>query len=675
MARIFISYKRVDKDKVFHIVEEIKRKTGIDCWIDIEGIEGGDHFHRVIIEAIDNADIVIFMLSQNFIAPYVDERTGKVDLEKQTFPEKEIMYALSENKRLIPLSIDGTSINECKWLKFHCYGLDCIDWGKEIEREKLLSNIQKWSKHKPTDSDDIDRLRPSQNYQNMWDSTTRLLKLHWRKMIIAFPILLLIIGVRISCIPPNQVYISTSGVNKDFALQGKMDKVIMNNVIGIQDSAIIKLTDILCDLNLPRDSVKNILAESGLNHIQNTTSSSNIIVKKIRALFGRKDIDMHIKLSKDSKGYIAEIKIERWDGIIYNKTIGEYNNLKILKKIAAYMTCVYSPATSVLFDYSPIAEGAEYNTQSSPWRESLYTNAEREDILKNAINLLLPDSNFCKLILANHYSDIGTRLYDNMAIEEACKYYNSVEPYVPKYVSNAIKERMSNLNGICELKTDITETPNTLPDRLISEGAIPTNTNCNQLIVVTNQSERWIDGKKRYKATMHTFEKKDNRWTEISSPYEVNTAVKGIATPGKKKEGDLMLPSGFYSIPFAFGYENNVKTKMDFVVLNQNHLWVCDPSSKKYNNMIEDKDGTFKKNPQNEVLRRTDHLYKYAIVINYNVNPIVKGKGSAIFIHVNRSENSNTAGCISISEDKIIELLEWLNPTMNPYIYISKEAH
>ena len=86
MARIFVSYKRQDKDIVYPIVEEIKQNTGIDCWIDLEGIESGDQFQNVIIDAIGNADIVVFMLSKNFIAPYVDETTGEVDLKKQTFP-------------------------------------------------------------------------------------------------------------------------------------------------------------------------------------------------------------------------------------------------------------------------------------------------------------------------------------------------------------------------------------------------------------------------------------------------------------------------------------------------------------------------------------------------------------------------------------------------------------
>lgn len=150
MARIFVSYKRQDKDIVYPIVEEIKQKTGIDCWIDLESIESGDQFQNVIIDAIDNVNIVIFMLSQNFIAPYRDEITGKIDLKKQTFPEKEVMYALRHNKRLIPISIDGTTVYDCKWLEFNCSGLDCINWGVEEQQSKLLNNLRQWSGNKPT---------------------------------------------------------------------------------------------------------------------------------------------------------------------------------------------------------------------------------------------------------------------------------------------------------------------------------------------------------------------------------------------------------------------------------------------------------------------------------------------------------------------------------------------
>ena len=141
MHRIFISYKRQDKEIVFPMVEEIKQQTGVNCWIDLEGIESGDQFQNVIIDAIDNSDIVIFMLSKNFIAPYRDEITGKIDLKKQTFPEKEVMYALRHNKRLIPISIDGTTVYDCKWLEFNCSGLDCVNWKEEDQRDKFLNNL------------------------------------------------------------------------------------------------------------------------------------------------------------------------------------------------------------------------------------------------------------------------------------------------------------------------------------------------------------------------------------------------------------------------------------------------------------------------------------------------------------------------------------------------------
>lgn len=144
MSKIFISYKRQDKDKVFHIVDEIRWMTGVDCWIDIEGIESGDQFQNVIIEAIDNADIVIFMLSKNFVAPYKDKKSGVIDPKKQTFPEKEVMYALRHDKRLVPISIDGTTVYDCKWLEFNCCGLDCITWNDDDQRNKFYQNISTW---------------------------------------------------------------------------------------------------------------------------------------------------------------------------------------------------------------------------------------------------------------------------------------------------------------------------------------------------------------------------------------------------------------------------------------------------------------------------------------------------------------------------------------------------
>jgi len=57
--------------------------------------------------------------------------------------------------------------------------------------------------------------------------------------------------------------------------------------------------------------------------------------------------------------------------------------------------------------------------------------------------------------------------------------------------------------------------------------------------------------------------------------------------------------------------------------------WEDNPRKKNYNKLI-----SLTKNPHREQLYRKDHLYDLILVIEYNTNQIVKGKGSAIFIHI-----------------------------------------
>ena len=61
---IFISYKRVDKERVFKIKENIEKSTGKQCWIDLDGIESDAQFINVIMHAINNCNIFLFMYSQ-----------------------------------------------------------------------------------------------------------------------------------------------------------------------------------------------------------------------------------------------------------------------------------------------------------------------------------------------------------------------------------------------------------------------------------------------------------------------------------------------------------------------------------------------------------------------------------------------------------------------------------
>ncbi len=61
--------------------------------------------------------------------------------------------------------------------------------------------------------------------------------------------------------------------------------------------------------------------------------------------------------------------------------------------------------------------------------------------------------------------------------------------------------------------------------------------------------------------------------------------------------------------------------------------WCNDPRSKKYNQLIK-----LPTKYTYEKLFRKDNLYDLILVLNYNINPIIKNKGSAIFIHIAKNK-------------------------------------
>lgn len=67
------------------------------------------------------------------------------------------------------------------------------------------------------------------------------------------------------------------------------------------------------------------------------------------------------------------------------------------------------------------------------------------------------------------------------------------------------------------------------------------------------------------------------------------------------------------------------------------------------------------------LLLNTD-VYKFCTVIEYNTNPVIKGKGSAIFFHLALKPASFTAGCVAIQEEFIMLMINWLDPKQNPTI-------
>ena len=126
----------------------------------------------------------------------------------------------------------------------------------------------------------------------------------------------------------------------------------------------------------------------------------------------------------------------------------------------------------------------------------------------------------------------------------------------------------------------------------------------------------------------------------------------------KKKEGDLITPKGRYRIKYILYRKNKVKriqTKIKKIIIKKNMAWCDDPNSKRYNKLIK-----LPSSFSYEKLYRNDNVYDIILVLNYNMKPIIKHKGSAIFIHVSKSNYKKTEGCVALKKTHLLKILKQL---------------
>ena len=137
--KVFISYKRVDKDRVFAIKDFIERGLGGDvdgknyCWIDLEGIESDAQFANVIIRAINRADIFLFMYSAT--------HSEIVDFEND-WTVKEINFAQMKKKRIVFVNIDGSALSD--WFALLFGTKQQVDGTDEEALQRLCNDMRKW---------------------------------------------------------------------------------------------------------------------------------------------------------------------------------------------------------------------------------------------------------------------------------------------------------------------------------------------------------------------------------------------------------------------------------------------------------------------------------------------------------------------------------------------------
>ena len=149
--------------------------------------------------------------------------------------------------------------------------------------------------------------------------------------------------------------------------------------------------------------------------------------------------------------------------------------------------------------------------------------------------------------------------------------------------------------------------------------------------------------------------------------YRIKCSIGKRGIRKKRTEGDKSTPKGIFKIKYLLYRKDRlsgIRTKLKKYSIKKNMGWCDDVNSKKYNKLI-----ILPSNLKHEKLYIKDHIYDLVIVINYNMNPIVKNKGSAIFLHIAKKNYSPTKGCVAISKENMRILLKNLGKKNKIIIY------
>jgi L,D-peptidoglycan transpeptidase YkuD (ErfK/YbiS/YcfS/YnhG family) len=188
--------------------------------------------------------------------------------------------------------------------------------------------------------------------------------------------------------------------------------------------------------------------------------------------------------------------------------------------------------------------------------------------------------------------------------------------------------------------------------------------NSEQIILVTNTTIHSTD------VLIQTFEKKDNHWIKKFADIKGSVGHNGFSPFQKKREGDNTSPTGIFDLGPVFGYAGKIETQMDYRQATDQDFWIDDTQSDDYNKWV-----TTETPPSfsHEKMKRNDDLYKLGIVVQYNTKQVVKGNGSAIFVHIEGGRGFPTAGCVAMPEISLERIVQWLHHGKNPLIIMGTE--
>jgi len=127
-----------------------------------------------------------------------------------------------------------------------------------------------------------------------------------------------------------------------------------------------------------------------------------------------------------------------------------------------------------------------------------------------------------------------------------------------------------------------------------------------------------------------------------------------------KREGDGGTPRGTFrprKLWWRADRHRRPQTLLPARPIRREDAWCEDPSARHYNQPVR-----LARGQGGDRLTREDHLYDFIVEIDHNTAPRIAGRGSAVFLHLARSNFSPTAGCVSMTEAAMLRLLRRMGP-------------
>ena len=149
--------------------------------------------------------------------------------------------------------------------------------------------------------------------------------------------------------------------------------------------------------------------------------------------------------------------------------------------------------------------------------------------------------------------------------------------------------------------------------------------------------------------------------------YKLRCSIGKRGISIKKREGDKKTPKGEFRLKYILYRKDRIfklKTKLKKIPINKKMGWCDDPNSDDYNKIIN---YPFKFSA--EKLWKKENIYDIIIVIDYNLNPVIKNKGSAIFLHIAKKKYQPTNGCIAVNKKNIRLITSTINKKTKLKIY------